>query len=202
MGSFPIQITGWAVEFWQLYQKLWFLQRSWTFLLLIHLMRSEGRISEQPLIFQDKSSNHLIQGQDTWHWYNLRNIGSYLPNLAYTSVTAWFMAKSMSPRPRQKCGKTISTFFNVLLNFSKDYKKQKWHNKQLKPDFFKETQQHEWSSLSCQRNWMFCVLTMEKTEYLSSYAQSICNLECSTAVCWHTLHQTKYLWKTVSGERN
>lgn len=62
----------------------------------------------------------------------------YLPNLAYTSVTAWFMAKSMSPRPKQKCGRTSSTFFNVLLNFSKDCKKQKQH-KMFKPDLFKKT---------------------------------------------------------------
>lgn len=120
-----------------------------------------GEVQKQPFIFQENTSNHLIHGQDMWCWYNLLLIASYLPNLANTSVTAWFMAKSMSPRPRQKCGKTIKTFFNVLLNFSKDYKKQKQHNKQLKTDFFKKTQQHEWKFL-CHVRGTGCSVFLQK----------------------------------------
>ena len=204
MSSFPIQATGWVYSSETVgscirnYDSFREAELSYS---LSTWWCERGEFQKQALIFENNTSNCLIQGRDMWHWYNLLLIGSYLPNLAYTSVTAWFTAKSMSPRPRQKCGKIISTFFNVLLNFSKDCKKQKQCNKQLKPDFFKKTTWAK-SFLSCQRNGVFYVLTTGKTEYLSSYAQSTCSLECSTAECWHTLHQTRSLWRTVNEERN
>lgn len=49
----------------------------------------------------------------------------YIPKRAYTSVTAWFMAMSISPRPRQKWGNTSRTFFSPSLNTSKDWPHKK-----------------------------------------------------------------------------
>lgn len=51
----------------------------------------------------------------------------YIPKRAYTSVTAWFMAMSISPRPRQKWGNTSRTFFSPSLNTSKDWPHKNTH---------------------------------------------------------------------------
>lgn len=55
----------------------------------------------------------------------------YIPKRAYTSVTAWFMAMSISPRPRQKWGNTSRTFFSPSLNTSKDWPHKKSYLKHL-----------------------------------------------------------------------
>lgn len=39
----------------------------------------------------------------------------YLPNLSKASAIAWFFTMSMSPRPKQKCGKIKNTDFRISL---------------------------------------------------------------------------------------
>jgi len=52
------------------------------------------------------------------------------PKRAYTSITAWFIAMSMSPRPKQKWGKTSRAFFSTWLHLYRAYEsRDRWRMK-------------------------------------------------------------------------